>query len=78
MCPVRLGVRTPPFHGGNTGSNPVPDTNLSKTDLFGRLPFFLLFLVRIDIRDLVYRVTVFVDIGNSVKFPFLFLIFDYH
>ncbi len=26
MCPVRLGVRTPPFHGGNTGSNPVPDT----------------------------------------------------
>ena len=26
--PVRLGVRTPPFHGGNTGSNPVPDTIL--------------------------------------------------
>ncbi len=26
LCPVRLGVRTPPFHGGNTGSNPVPDT----------------------------------------------------
>src|SRR5436190_13790928 len=25
-CPVRLGVRTPPFHGGNTGSNPVPVT----------------------------------------------------
>ena len=24
--PVRLGVRTPPFHGGNTGSNPVPVT----------------------------------------------------
>src|SRR5688500_18401675 len=28
-CPVRLGVRTPPFHGGNTGSNPVPDTIFS-------------------------------------------------
>lgn len=28
LCPVRLGVRTPPFHGGNTGSNPVPDTIL--------------------------------------------------
>lgn len=25
---VRLAVRTPPFHGGNTGSNPVRCINL--------------------------------------------------
>ena len=22
-CPLRLAVRTPPFHGGDTGSSPV-------------------------------------------------------
>ena len=31
LWPVRLGVRTPPFHGGNTGSNPVPVTISSQT-----------------------------------------------
>ena len=25
MRPVRLMVRTPPFHGGNRGSNPLRD-----------------------------------------------------
>ena len=33
MRPVRLVVRTPPFHGGNTGSSPVRVATLS-------LPFF--------------------------------------
>ena len=28
---VRLGVRTPDFHSGNTGSIPVRTTDLSKT-----------------------------------------------
>ena len=28
---VRLRARTPPFHGGNTGSNPVRGTNNNKT-----------------------------------------------
>ena len=26
ICSVRLTVRTPPFHGGDTGSIPVPST----------------------------------------------------
>ena len=29
-CPVRLMVRTPPFHGGNRGSNPLRDATLSR------------------------------------------------
>ena len=27
-CPVRLAVRTPDFHSGNSGSNPLRDTSL--------------------------------------------------
>ena len=29
ICSVGQAVKTPPFHGGNTGSNPVPSTNKS-------------------------------------------------
>lgn len=28
LCSVRLRVRTPPFHGGDTGSNPVPSAKM--------------------------------------------------
>ena len=28
MCPHRLAVRTPPFHGGNRGSSPRGDAIL--------------------------------------------------
>jgi hypothetical protein len=28
LCSVRLGVRTCPFHGQNTGSIPVPSTKI--------------------------------------------------
>lgn len=28
VSPLRLRVRTPPFHGGNTGSNPVGDIDV--------------------------------------------------
>ena len=28
---VRLGVRTPPFHGGDTGSIPVQTTNVNSS-----------------------------------------------
>ncbi len=31
--PHRLGVRTPPFHGGNTGSNPVGDASKRRARL---------------------------------------------
>ena len=43
MCPHRLEARTPPFHGGNRGSNPLGDATLflsispkppSRCDLF--------------------------------------------
>ena len=33
MCPHRLGVRTPLFQGGGTGSNPVAGTNRKGGDL---------------------------------------------
>lgn len=39
ISPVRLGVRTPDFHSGNRGSNPLRDTNL-KTRSAGA-PFFI-------------------------------------
>ena len=36
---VRLGVRTAPFHGANTGSNPVPTTTGPIVYRLGRLVF---------------------------------------
>src|SRR5580704_2725638 len=39
QCPRRLAwPRTSPFHGGNTGSNPVGDANLSHQCLRGECP----------------------------------------
>ena len=32
---VGQGVKTPPFHGGNTGSNPVRGTNSAQDDSYG-------------------------------------------
>ena len=37
-----LMVRTPPFHGGNMGSNPVGITNANGR--YKNLPFFFIFL----------------------------------
>ena len=54
MRPVRLVVRTPPFHGGNTGSSPVRvaispqlshprvGVNCGSTPKFGDEAFFLI------------------------------------
>lgn len=41
----RLMVRTPPFHGGNMGSNPVGITN-KKSSLYGSF-FYWLFLTEL-------------------------------
>lgn len=40
--PVRLRARTPPFHGGDTGSNPVRATTLHLNPLTQSGLFFLL------------------------------------
>lgn len=41
--PVRLRARTPPFHGGDTGSNPVRATE--ETPLFGGVFLFRIFRI---------------------------------
>lgn len=35
LCPFSLVVRTLPFHGKNTGSNPVKDTFIWKNNSVG-------------------------------------------
>jgi hypothetical protein len=41
---VRLRVRTPPFHGGDTGSNPVRGTKKSRLVMCGSFCFLLYLL----------------------------------
>ena len=38
-CRVRLRARTPPFHGGDTGSNPVRGTKTESPTLDGGFLF---------------------------------------
>ena len=46
MCPHRLAVRTPPFHGGNRGSSPRGDAIFLHVLLLRKTP--LLTSVRFD------------------------------